>query len=104
MRGIERNIGHVLLERGEISIGQLNMAMKVHETARKSGEELLELGIISSHELGVFLDLQLAEILVGMGYVDEQKVFGSLRIVMVQEHQETPKQSSSLDSSDFLDF
>ena len=98
----KKTIGDILLGRGMLSKSQLNMAMKVQEPARKSGEELVEIGILLPDELEVALDLQLADILVGMGYVDEKVLFGSSRTIVVSKHHESPEQS--FDSFEFLDF
>ena len=80
----EKKMEEILLERGVISKNQLNMAMKIQEPGRKSAEELVNLGIITSDEMEMVLELQLAEILVGLGYADERSVFGSLRISVVR--------------------
>jgi len=79
MQRVKRTIGEILVERGMISRKQLNMAIKIQEPGRKSGEALVELGIISPDEFEAILELQLAEILVGLGYADEEDIFGSSR-------------------------
>jgi hypothetical protein len=82
-RAKKMTIEEILVERGIISVNQLNMAVKIQEPARKSGEELVDLGVISPDEFEVALELLLAEILVGLGYADERDIFGSSRISVV---------------------
>lgn len=73
-------IGEILIARGRITRSQLNMAKRLQETARRSGETLVADGIISSKEFDIALGWQLAEAIVGLGYAGEREVFGSLRI------------------------
>ena len=47
----------------------------------------MEHKIISPDGLAAILDLLLAEILVGMGYVDERDIFGSSRISVASDSQ-----------------
>ena len=100
---LEKTIGEVLVECGVISRSQLNMAMKLLEPGRKSGEELVEIGVISSDELEVALELVLAEILVGMGYVNEIDVFGSSRTKVAIDDQ-LPIAVNFFSGEDFEDF
>jgi hypothetical protein len=60
------------------------MAKKLQEPARESGRALVDDGIISSDDMDISLGWQLAETIVGLGYVGEQDVFGSLRINVVK--------------------
>jgi hypothetical protein len=86
MRRFEmKTLGEILVERGIVTRDQLNMAMRLQEPGRKSGEALVDLGIISPGEFEVTLDLLLAEILVGLGYADERAIFGSSRIGVLMD-------------------
>ena len=76
-------IGEILISRGLISRDQLNMAKRLQEPARESGNALVADGIISPDELDIALGWQLAEAIVGLGYAGERDVFGSLRINVV---------------------
>ena len=80
-----KTVGEILVERGMISRGQLNLATKIQEPGRKSGEALVDLGVMSSSEFEVVLDLMLAEILVGLGYANERDIFGSSRISVIMD-------------------
>ena len=80
-------MGQILLERGMISRGQLEMARSVQKSARESGEASVRNGAVSQTALDMTLDLLLAEILVGLGYVDEKDVFGSSRILVLPNMQ-----------------
>jgi CheY-like chemotaxis protein len=71
----KKTIAEILLERGIVTRTQLNMAMRFQGTGRRLGEELAALGIISGDEFETALELQLAEMLVDLGYADEEDIF-----------------------------
>ena len=76
-RGVEADeVGEILVQQGTISRSQLVMVMSIMEPARKSGEALLDAGIVSEDEFEAALDLLLADIVVGLGYADEKEIFG----------------------------
>ena len=103
-------IGEILIARGRITRDQLNMAKKFQEPARKSGEVLVDDGIISSADLDIALGWQLAETIVGLGYAGERDVFGSLRIGVSKEYikartsNQGVEQYDGRDLEDFSDF
>ena len=99
----ENTIGMMLLKEGTISRSQLSTAMMLRESARKSGETLVELGVISPTEFAVALEFMMAEILVGLGYAEEQRVFGSMRIQSAMEIQTFSDTEFCIDE-DLLDF
>ena len=80
-------MGQILLDRGMISRSQLEMARSIQESARRSGEASVRNGAVSRTELDMTLDLLLAEILVGLGYIDERDVFGQSRILVLRDIQ-----------------
>ena len=56
----EITVGNILIQRGAISRDQLNMAIKLRETAQKSGEALVKLGAMSQNDLEAALEMLLA--------------------------------------------
>ena len=105
MKLTERDtVGNILLERGQISRSQLDMALKVQEPGRKSAEFLEATGIITRDELAVILEWQLGETIVGMGYADERSVFGELRIGVAPLGFHAMNDFDSKNLKDFSDF
>ena len=70
----KKTIGEVLVERGLISREQLNTAMKLQESEKQPGDEPAIPSTAPANEFGTTLDLQLAETLVGLGYVHEKDI------------------------------
>ena len=70
----KKSIGETLVENGLISRTQLDTAMKLQESQRKPGEEPVIPEAASSEEFGMAMDLQLAETILGLGYVDEKDI------------------------------
>ena len=67
-------IGEILVEDGIITREQLNMALKFQESARESGQTLVDSDVISAPMLELMLEVQLVEILVDLGYADENEI------------------------------
>jgi len=97
-------IGEILVARGHITRSQLNMAIRLQETARSSGEMLVADGTISSKEFDIALGWQLAEVIVGLGYAEEREVFGSLRMGVAKECIRTGMDIQYDNLDDFSDF
>ncbi len=67
-------IGEILLEDGVISEEQLAMAIKIQEPVRRSGEHLVQTGIISQGVFALMLEVQMLDILGELGYVDDEGI------------------------------
>jgi len=80
-----KSIGDILVEDGTISKSQLDTAIKLRESGQMSAGALFDEGMISPEEMEIALELQLAEIIVALGYADEQQIFGTLRIGVVKD-------------------
>lgn len=94
-------LGEILIEDGVITRSQFKTAMKIQEPARITGEELVNLGVISSLEFEMALELQFAELLVGLGYVDENQMFGTLRVKVDLDQRSKAIEAINDDFSDF---
>jgi hypothetical protein len=70
-------IGDILVDENIISSDQLNIALKLQETARTTGSELVDRGVISPYELRLALEVLLVDILIGLGYADEGEIYGT---------------------------
>jgi hypothetical protein len=72
-------IGEILVEDGVITREQLNMALKFQESARESGQTLVDSDVISAPMLELMLEVQLVEVIVDLGYADENEIYGPSR-------------------------
>lgn len=70
-------LGDMLVRDGIISKDQLKIALKLQEPARVSGGELVGMGVISPCEFRLYLEVLLADIIMGLGYADEREIYGS---------------------------
>ena len=89
-------IGDILIEDGTISRDQLGMALAIQEPARKSGQELVDTGVISKGMFQLMLEVLLTDILMDLGYASEEEIFGPLGSGMLLDGE----QSDSLDLYD----
>ena len=67
-------IGEILVEDGSVSSDQLKMALRILEPARESGQQLVKAGLLPKETLALMLEVQLLDILTGLGYVDEEGI------------------------------
>lgn len=73
-RSSKKILGEILVEHGVISRSQLKAAMKLQESERRLGDALIQRKVVSRSELKAALDLQLEEILVDLGYADQEDI------------------------------
>jgi class 3 adenylate cyclase/DNA-binding NarL/FixJ family response regulator len=69
-----KTLAEIMMENGLISREQLNKAMELQNSQQEPGEESRAREVAPDHESGTTSELQLAETLVGSGYVDKKAV------------------------------